>query len=226
MSSLAIRLEGPMQAWGTTSRFTERDSGQDPSKSGVVGLLCTCLGRGRKDNVADLAGLRMAVRVDREGKLQNDFHTVMETSRASGATGGMVVSNRQYLADGCFVVFLEGEESLLAQVLDGLNNPHWLPFLGRKSFPPSSPLLLDRSVSPDGLESRLSAVPWMGRWWDRDKMDKFRAVVECGREEGEERMDVPLSFSPRRYSVRYVKTIWLRADQLTKGGEDHVSVKA
>lgn len=226
MSSLALRLEGPLQAWGTTSRFTERDSGLDPSKSGVVGLLCTCLGRRRGDQISDLAGLRMAVRVDREGKLQNDFHTVMETPRASGAAGGTVVSHRQYLADGCFMVVLEGEEGVLSHALEGLKNPHWLPFLGRKSFPPSSPILLDRSVSSEGLDTRLTVVPWLGRWKDRDQTDAVRAVVECGRGEGETRLDVPMSFSPRRYAVRYVKTYWLKANQLNMDGGAHASVEA
>ena len=223
MSSLALRLEGPMQAWGTTSRFTERDSGLDPSKSGVIGLLSTCLGRGRGDDITDLVGLRMAVRVDREGKLQNDYHTVMETARASGATGGMVVSNRQYLADGCFVVLLGGDEDILSQVLEGLRNPRWLPFLGRKSFPPSAPLLLDQLVSPDEITSRLTAVPWTGRRRDHDRIDSVRAVLECERDEGEERMDVPLSFSPRRFAVRHVKTVWLKKDTLKTEGVDNVS---
>ena len=43
MSVLLLRLAGPMQAWGTQSRFTVRDTGLEPSKSGVIGLLCAAL---------------------------------------------------------------------------------------------------------------------------------------------------------------------------------------
>nr|WP_208597066.1 CRISPR-associated protein Cas5 [Syntrophobacter fumaroxidans] len=38
--TLLMACVGPMQAWGTRSRFQERDTEREPSKSGVVGLLC------------------------------------------------------------------------------------------------------------------------------------------------------------------------------------------
>ncbi len=47
MSVLLLRLAGPLQSWGTQSRFRVRDTGREPSKSGVIGLLCTALGRPR-----------------------------------------------------------------------------------------------------------------------------------------------------------------------------------
>ena len=45
MMTLLLRLAGPMQSWGTASKFRERDTGREPSKSGVVGLLAAALGR-------------------------------------------------------------------------------------------------------------------------------------------------------------------------------------
>ncbi|NLO07691.1 MAG: type I-E CRISPR-associated protein Cas5/CasD, partial [candidate division WS1 bacterium] len=67
MPVLLMRLEGPMQSWGTQSRFTVRDTGREPSKSAVIGLLCAALGvdRDEDDRLADLATMRMAVRIDR-----------------------------------------------------------------------------------------------------------------------------------------------------------------
>ena len=47
MATLLLRLQGPMQSWGTTSRFDERDTQLEPSKSGVLGLVCAALGRDR-----------------------------------------------------------------------------------------------------------------------------------------------------------------------------------
>ena len=47
-----------MQSWGVQSHFPERDSGREPSKSGVIGLLCAALGRPRTVSIADLAALR------------------------------------------------------------------------------------------------------------------------------------------------------------------------
>jgi len=75
MTTLLLRLAGPMQSWGTQSRFDHRDTGLEPSKSGVVGLLCAALGRPRAADGSDLAALRMGVRVDREGVLKVDYQT-------------------------------------------------------------------------------------------------------------------------------------------------------
>lgn len=75
MPTLLMRLHGPLQSWGTTSRFDERDTQLEPSKSGVVGLLCAALGRDRAEPVDDLAALRMGVRVDREGVPMRDYQT-------------------------------------------------------------------------------------------------------------------------------------------------------
>ena len=47
MPVLLMRLAGPMQSWGTQSRFLHRDTGREPSKSGVIGVLCAALGRPR-----------------------------------------------------------------------------------------------------------------------------------------------------------------------------------
>ena len=44
MPTLLLRLVGPMQSWGTASRFDQRDTGKEPSKSGVVGLLAAAAG--------------------------------------------------------------------------------------------------------------------------------------------------------------------------------------
>ena len=75
MSVLLLRLAGPMQSWGVQSRFSVRDTGLEPSKSGVVGLLCAAFGRPREAPLTDLTALRLGVRVDREGRMAKDYHT-------------------------------------------------------------------------------------------------------------------------------------------------------
>ena len=57
---LLIPCVGPMQSWGTRSRFQERDTEREPSKSGIIGLLCAALGRDRNESVDDLADLTHA----------------------------------------------------------------------------------------------------------------------------------------------------------------------
>src|ERR1017187_6721725 len=82
MPTLLLRLAGPMQSWGLSSRFTIRDTGREPAKSGVLGLLCAGLGKPAAQTEQDgfptlavLASLRMGVRVDREGAMARDYHT-------------------------------------------------------------------------------------------------------------------------------------------------------
>ena len=49
MNTLLLRLAGPMQSWGTQSRFFTRDTGLEPSKSGVIGPALRRLGLGSGD---------------------------------------------------------------------------------------------------------------------------------------------------------------------------------
>ena len=78
MSTLLLRLAGPLQSWGTDSKFDVRRTGREPSKSGVIGMIAAALGISREDNerLYELARLRFGVRVDREGKLLRDYQTV------------------------------------------------------------------------------------------------------------------------------------------------------
>lgn len=235
MSVLLMRLAGPMQSWGTQSRFAMRDTGLEPSKSGVVGLLCAALGRARHETVEDLAGLRMAVRVDREGILASDYQTAGGEHRtgsvlghdekgraipygvrkADGSAPDTVVSWRHYLADADFLVGLAGEDrDLLACLHAALTRPVWPLALGRKSYVPAVPPYL-----PDGLRHQQDLLTTLSTWpWKRpprDRPKRLRLVVDTDDPaEGVARQDVPLSFSGRRFSVRHVCTKWLNTDDL------------
>ena len=83
MGTILLRIEAPMQSWGTTSKFSYRLTQTEPSKSGIIGLLSAALGRSRDEPVDDLVELRMIVRVDREGKIVSDYHTVLNVLRAN-----------------------------------------------------------------------------------------------------------------------------------------------
>jgi CRISPR system Cascade subunit CasD len=219
MTCLLLRLAGPMQSWGTQSRFGVRDTGREPSKSGVIGLLCAAVGIDRSDDtaLAPLAALTMAVRVDHEGVFSRDFHTAGGGSlngqdygviKASGAKGDTVLSERFYLADAEFLVALEGPEPLLRQLEAALVQPVWTLWLGRKSFTPTPPLCLE--IMEGSAKEVLEKIPWHQR--AREKAPPYlRLVLECARGEGATRMDVPLSFveGARRFASRHV-----RMDQL------------
>ncbi len=226
MSTLLVRLAGPMQSWGTQSRFSIRDTGREPSKSGVIGLLCAALGRPRSAPLDDLAALRMGVRVDREGTVAVDYHTAggaycrgerYGVITAEGKPGVTVVSSRYYLADADFLVGLEGtgeeQEALLRQLDGALARPVWPIFLGRKAFVPGRPVRLpdEPPLGPglrDGpLRDVLRAYPWPDRAVDEDR--RVRCVWETGASSGAEaRLDLPISFAlgARQFITRYVTT--------------------
>ena len=45
-NNLFLRLEGPLQSWGShESKFVIRRTGEAPTKSCVVGLLCAAIDR-------------------------------------------------------------------------------------------------------------------------------------------------------------------------------------
>jgi CRISPR system Cascade subunit CasD len=213
MSTLLLRLAGPMQSWGVQSRFTVRDTGLEPSKSGVVGLLCAALGRRRDEPMEDLAVLTMAVRVDREGVMQRDYHTAGKGGflRASGVVEReqVVVSSRYYLADARFLVGLQGHDhALLGEAHAALRDPSWPLYLGRKAFVPGEPVWLADGLRSQGdLLANLTVYPWLGIDVGR-RQERLRVVVEDP-EGAEVRPDQPVSFAQRIFAVRRVRTLYI-----------------
>jgi CRISPR system Cascade subunit CasD len=219
VSTLLLRLAAPMQSWGTQSRFPVRDAGSEPSKSGVVGLLCAALGRPRDADLSDLAALSMGVRVDRPGSLRRDYHTAgagYGVRTAEDKPGGTVLSSRYYLADACFLVGLEGPRALLENLEAALAQPRWPLYLGRKAFVPGLPVRLPDHPPGPGLRDAplwdaLGAAPWpVDERPVRDRPARLRVVLD---EQAmptatgallEVRSDVPLSFAKRRFALRRV----------------------
>lgn len=134
--TLLIKLEGPMQSWGYRSRFDYRDTALEPTRSGVIGLICAAMGISRGEDISRFDAIRMGVRVDREGRPERDYHTALDVVKADGSGTDTVVSRRDYLADASFTVGLEClDKALLASVAVALAQPKWPLFLGRKAFP-------------------------------------------------------------------------------------------
>ncbi|MGY3680141.1 type I-E CRISPR-associated protein Cas5/CasD [Streptomyces sp. TE33382] len=73
---LLVRLAGPLQSWGISGRFAQRDTHSRPTKSGVIGLCAAALGLPREEPLGELAEVRFGVRADRPGTPLRDYHTV------------------------------------------------------------------------------------------------------------------------------------------------------
>lgn len=162
---LALRLEGPLQSWGTDSQYNRRATGLMPSKSAVLGLMCAALGleRGCGEEHALLVKFAdipmLAVHVPRSlgnrpplklGRMI-DFHTIQGTRRAGKGIKDCHITRRHYLEDGSFRVFFNGERKLLENVGAALHNPVWGLWLGRKCCLPSAPVFA--GVFPDEAEA-------------------------------------------------------------------------
>lgn len=199
MATLLLRLAGPLQSWGDSSRFTRRETRTAPTKSGVLGLLAAAQGRRRSDPVEDLAGLRFAVRADQPGTVIRDFQIAR---RDNG--DAMPLSNRFYLADAVFVAGVQGDPSLIGGLEDAIRDPAFPLFLGRRSCPPARPISM--GVMDGNILDVMSSTQWQAssfyrRQQAREVMLAIYADEEAISDPGLTRTtarDVPVSFSPMR----------------------------
>lgn len=217
--SLALCFDAPMQSWGIRSRGIIRDTMPEPTKSGVVGVLAAALGIDRNDDasLAEVARIRLTVRVDREGVMERDYHVTQNVPTTQGGGHRTVVSQRYYLADALFLVVLEGNERLLTRVAEAVERPRWRLCFGRKAYVPARPLL-PRGQGPIArpAEEILAEHGWLetsprirAQIERQQQRPHLRTVVECppGHSGSEIRHDQPLSFAEggRRFAFRTVQ---------------------
>ena len=222
MSVLLLRLAGPLQAWGSASKFNRRSTEREPTKSGVIGLAAAALGIRRTDSnsLERIASqVNFAVRIDQIGRLVEDFHTagkLDDQGKRSDKNEDKFVSYRFYLADAVFVAGLEGDIALLRELDAALQRPVFPLFLGRRSCPPTGRLSL--GIHEGGLldvlmdcKGESPAAPWQAaKWYKRaQESDVFLEIVRDARPiepNAFVRRDRPVSFSQehRKYAFRHV----------------------
>jgi CRISPR system Cascade subunit CasD len=202
MPTLLLRLRSPMMSWGDHSQFGHRDSRREPTKSAVIGLLCAALGRPRWEPITDLASLTMGVRVNKEGVLQKDYHTVQDNMRDDGSKVNTTLSDRYYVADADYLVGLEGDLTLLSTLDAALQFPHWQLYLGRKSFIPSQPVRVGVKDLP--LLPALKQHPFISHK-PATSSCRLRFVLET-MDGSDTRQDVPVDWQRRIFVSRCVKT--------------------
>lgn len=209
MTALILALDGPLQAWGVDSRFTRRETENAPTKSAVVGLLASAMGRTREDSLNDLAALRFGVRTDQQGSRLRDFQTEIDwrTGRAHPLT------ERFYLQDYKFLAAVEGPRDLLDALDFALRKPANSLFLGRRSCPPARRVSL--GLTEETLNDALANAPWIAAEWFRRKLgSEVHLPIQRDASPGEspDRLvrDMPVSFDPRhrRYALRPIVHTW------------------
>lgn len=205
MSVVLLRLAGPLQSWGSSSRFNRRATNAEPTKSGVLGLVAAAMGLRRTDPLDDLRELVFGVRADQPGQLLHDFQTA---HREVPIRGGKVhnealpLSWRHYLSDAAFLAILEGDDEIVGKVDSALRRPQFPLFLGRRSCPPAGPVAL--GVTNTRLDEALASWPWLaGRHEQRrTRSTKVRLAAVRDARPGEQPTDlirdIPVSFDPNR----------------------------
>lgn len=216
---LLLRLEAPLQSWGLRARWDVRDTGGEPSKSGVVGLLGAAFGYPVGDpRLQDLdRQLLMGAREERPGRVLVDYQTITGIlPTAEGGTKGRVgdpatiISPRAYLQDAAFLVVLAGPREILEGCRQALQSPRWPVYLGRKSCPPVRPVLESLSEAYESAEHALRAVPWA---WEGQNLlpavpQRLRCVLEDPLGEAE-RPDRVQTNPARMYGRRTVRVFWV-----------------
>ncbi len=221
-NTLFLQLEGPLQSWGERARWSVRDSAPEPTKSGVVGLLACALGLSADEDLRVLAQhVRLGVRCDRSGMPLVDYHTVgggYETPALLTAEGKPKMSSgkphteqtwRHYLCDASFLVAVQADDpTLIAQLAEAVQSPHWPIFLGRKSCPASRPPFVGVGDYRT-LEEALQALPVQST--QRQETVRVRAVIECRSSEASavRRRDQVDSRSRRTFLPRFTQDVAL-----------------
>ena len=204
MSTLLLRFAGPLQAWGADSRFDVRRTNREPTKSGVIGLIASALGLRRDAPLDELNRLYFGVRVDREGVLLRDLHTVRKDKNTSYMT------TRYYLSDAVFLIGLHSDDEALMQRLEhAVRNPAHPLFLGRRSCPPEGRVCLGLRQMP--LEEALKSEPSLIPPKPSKPGEPQRARIVLDDPHGTARLnDLPVSFSPynRQYAYRTAREMW------------------
>jgi CRISPR system Cascade subunit CasD len=217
---LILRLEGPLQAWGIRARWDVRDSADEPTKSGLIGLLGCALGYKREDpRLVELdRQLTLGIRVEHHGIPMTDFHTI--TGILPTAAGGLkgreddpstIISPRTYLQDAAFLAVFGGSAKILEQSARALQNPKWPLYLGRKSCLPTRPIFEELTDRYDSILELMHCYLW--DWDGKVTIKKLPSYLRCTTEDlkGESLRSDRIRVNPARiYANRRVSVQWVK----------------
>lgn len=211
---LILRLDGPMQAWGTHTFEDFRPSNLYPTRSGLLGLLAACLGIERGDHAGQAAlaaSVEFSVRVDttverldrkppmkKQGVKLPDFHTVMDARKVDGKANKFpVVSRREYLYDAAFTVAVGAKPDAplaLDTIAEALRRPLYTPTLGRRACPPTRPVFDGEAEAANGVEA-LRGASGSGALIYSESLESGQPL---------RLRDVPLHGNKRQFATRLV----------------------
>ena len=153
MTGFLLHLQGPMMSFADKGFGQLREEGEFPSRSVALGILAAAMGleRGSERLLELHRELQVHVASLRRGSLLVDYHTILTSGydnhdparlRREGAKGNPTLTWRSYHTDAHFMTFIESDNTnLLDEARQALTAPVYTSFIGRRSCPPSIPLL-------------------------------------------------------------------------------------
>ena len=219
---LVFTLAAPMGAFGDLAGHERRGSGFWPGRSAILGLIGATLGV-RRGDAAGLAALdvwQMAVAVLHQGMPLRDYHTAQTVpstikhpnSRREALAEARhkdslntILTSRDYLTDCAFAVALWGGPDAGA-MMQALQTPVFIPYLGRKSCPLAAPMAphLIKAETPVVALGAAKLPPWLPDAGPQMiASDAFAGL--SGREET--RWDQPLDRSTWHFAPRTVHIV-------------------
>ncbi len=163
MNCLFLTLKGAMRSWGTTSIGDDRWTDQWPTTSAILGLTGACMGVDHHDPgqvsswyngflVCSASAVSYKKRYGYGQKreyhpaMESDYQTIRNSLNMNGKRRkDTIVSHRGYIADGLDITALvpihNNAEQWLEQLVFAVQQPHFTPYLGRRAFPLSAPLV-------------------------------------------------------------------------------------
>ena len=153
-----------------------------------------------------MPGLRFGVRIDQKGDIISDFQITDMGEKYENN-----LSYKRYLSDALFLVGLESDdETFINNIVNAVKKPVYAMFLGRRSCPPSQPLVL--GVCEKDLYQALYDEEWLVSEWRQSSYFRYsdevrlRIIVE-DKDSPSLVKDNPISFSSfnRQYSFRGIK---------------------
>jgi CRISPR system Cascade subunit CasD len=168
MTTILLKLAGPLQSYGIDSHFETRQTQRYPSKSAVIGIIAASLGlrRDQDDCIQKLNQLSFAIRIDQPGEMLRDYHIAKSTKRKDP-----YVTNRYYLQDAVFVVAISGDKLLMQRISEALKSPYFQPFMGRRSLPLVNDFFCGEFEGSPITE--LQKLEWQSAEWYQKKNSKI-----------------------------------------------------
>ena len=222
---LALWLEGPMQSYGIDSKFYNRSTELFPSRSAIIGIILSSMGKGgsQVELLLSFKNLSQTIISYNHEKNENpvrlrDFHMVgsgyndkdkwqnlMIPKKTDGTKSSTAskLTYRFYLQDVAFgVIFqLPEEKELKNTIINSIQNPVWDTFLGRKNCAPTEFLYQGVFDSEEECEEKFKQLSESKKYkeyirvYDREVENSEKVSVT----------DVPVDFSiHKKYETRNI----------------------